>query len=274
MSHADSHIADQQLLSELDGELSGAKAKEVRMHLSECWRCRSRQQELESTISGFIRSYQGMWDPKLPSATGPRALLKARLAELTAGEVSETPRWLSFRSVFGWVPAAVVFTLAVLAWLGVQSKMARRTHVPPQTLIVSVPNSRLTPGAAVLFGQRAVCSQANVKNKAVPVALQRAVFAAYGITGTRMGDYEVDYLITPALGGADDIRNLWPQSHTDTVWNAEVKDALEDRLREMVCDGRLELEEAQREISVNWIEAYKKYFHTDRPVSEPDNGIR
>jgi len=46
--------------------------------------------------------------------------------------------------------------------------------------------------------------------------------------------YEVDYLITPALGGADDIGNLWPQSYSATIWNARVKDALEDRLQELI----------------------------------------
>ena len=77
-----------------------------------------------------------------------------------------------------------------------------------------------------------------------------------------------DYLVTPALGGADDIRNLWPHSYSATVWNAQVKDALEDRLREMVCEGRLDLTEAQRAIAVNWIAAYKKCFHTDQPLPE------
>jgi hypothetical protein len=77
----------------------------------------------------------------------------------------------------------------------------------------------------------------------------------------------VDYLITPALGGADDIHNLWPQSYKATVWNAEVKDALEDHLRNLVCGGELDLATAQREIATNWIEAYKKYFHTDRPLA-------
>jgi hypothetical protein len=36
----------------------------------------------------------------------------------------------------------------------------------------------------------------------------------------------------------------------------------------MVCDGSIDLEEAQREIAVNWIAAYKKYFHTDQPLAE------
>jgi len=70
------------------------------------------------------------------------------------------------------------------------------------------------------------------------------------------------------LGGADDIRNLWPQSYSATAWNAQVKDALEDRLREMVCDGSLDLTQAQQEIAGNWIAAYKKYFHTDKPLAK------
>jgi hypothetical protein len=104
-----------------------------------------------------------------------------------------------------------------------------------------------------------------MKNKAVSVALQRRVFEEYGIAGADPRAYEVDYLVTPALGGADDIHNLWPHSYSATVWNAQVKDALEDRLRDMVCDGSLDLTEAQREIAANWIAAYKKYFHTDTP---------
>jgi hypothetical protein len=111
-----------------------------------------------------------------------------------------------------------------------------------------------------------VCAQPNPNNKAVPVALQRKVFEEYGIAGVNPRAYEVDYLVTPALGGADDIHNLWPHSYAATVWNAQVKDELEDRLRDMVCDGSLDLGEAQREIATDWIAAYKKYFHTDRPL--------
>ena len=92
-------------------------------------------------------------------------------------------------------------------------------------------------------------ARSNLKNKAVTAALRRKVFEEYGIAGADPRAYEVDYLVTPALGGADDIHNLWPHSYSSTVWNAPVKDALEDRLREMVCDGSLDLAEAQREIA-------------------------
>jgi hypothetical protein len=78
--------------------------------------------------------------------------------------------------------------------------------------------------------------------------------------------YEVYYLITPELGGANDIRNLRPEPYFTTVWNARVKDALEDHLRDMVCQGDLDLVTAQHDLSTDWIAAYKKYFNTDRPL--------
>jgi hypothetical protein len=46
----------------------------------------------------------------------------------------------------------------------------------------------------------------------------------------------------------------------------DVKDALEDRLRELVCSGKVDLASAQRDISSDWIAAYRKYFHTDKPL--------
>lgn len=85
--------------------------------------------------------------------------------------------------------------------------MARRN---PQAVAVTIPNPALTPGATVLLSERQVCAQTNVKNKLVPMTLQQRVFEEYGIRAAQPEAYEADYLITPALGGADDIRNLWP----------------------------------------------------------------
>ena len=131
---------------------------------------------------------------------------------------------------------------------------------------ITKPDPSLTPGATVLLSRHELCRESNTKNKDVPVALQRRIFDEYGIYTRRPSAYEVDYLITPALGGAEDIRNLWPQSYSAAVWNAKVKDSLEDRLHELVCEGKLDLATAQQDISSDWIAAYKKYFHTDRPL--------
>ena len=46
-----------------------------------------------------------------------------------------------------------------------------------------------------------------------------------------------------------------------------MKDELEGLLTALVFRGAVDLETAQQDIAADWIAAYKKYFHTDRPVS-------
>jgi hypothetical protein len=103
--------------------------------------------------------------------------------------------------------------------------------------------------------------------RSVPVSVQRQVFQEYGIQGSASSKFEIDYLITPGLGGSDNLKNLWPEPHSDTIWNSYVKDQLEDRLHRMVCEGKVPLEQAQRDIADNWISAYKKYYQTDQPLT-------
>jgi hypothetical protein len=193
-------------------------------------------------------------------------MLKARLIQ----QAPASGPWRWHKPV--WAAAASILGLLVMGWFAARTRWQRpevswrmdSTHLAGD-LARSRPNTALTPGATILLSRSAVCSQANVKNKEVPASVQRIVFAEYGLAQAQPRAYEVDYLVTSALGGADDIRNLWPHSDS-SVWNARVKDTLEDRLRDMVCDGSLDLADAQREIAVDWIGAYRKYFHTDRPL--------
>jgi hypothetical protein len=53
--------------------------------------------------------------------------------------------------------------------------------------------------------------------------------------------------------------------------NAHVKDTLKERLHQLVCSGRLDLSTAQRDIATDWIAAFKKYFHTERPLAALPN---
>ncbi len=264
MKNADPHLSDQQLILDVDGELSHRDENMVRAHLHECWKCRARRQELENAIVDFVRIHQQDPEAEIPPAAGPRALLRARIAQLSAKESNWRSEWVTISRGLACVTA--ICGLLAFGLFLIRSNIVRHRPSRVQAWVVSIPDSRLTPGATLLMSRSDVCTGSNTNNKPVSAAVQRKVFEEYGISGVDPRAYEVDYLVTPALGGADDIHNLWPHSYSSTAWNARVKDALEDRLRGMVCDGSLDLTEAQREIASNWIAAYKKYFHTDQPV--------
>jgi 5-methylcytosine-specific restriction endonuclease McrA len=83
------------------------------------------------------------------------------------------------------------------------------------------------------------------KVRDVPAEMKREVYEEYGVTSYGPGDYEVDHLIPLELGGSNSIKNLWPESHRTSPWNAQVKDRLESKLHELVCSGRLDLKTAQ-----------------------------
>jgi hypothetical protein len=147
-----------------------------------------------------------------------------------------------------------------------ESKKPARVASPkamPET--GSLPDSNLTPGATLDVTKDDICTPGYAKKvRDVPTSVKRQVYAKYNIPYTP-SQYEVDHLISLQLGGSNSIRNLWPESY-NIYWNAHVKDALENRLHSLVCNGSLSMEAAQKAISTNWIEAYKTYFHTDVPL--------
>jgi hypothetical protein len=229
------HLNDAELLA----------ASNTNSHVETCAICRKRLAELTGALEAVSVSVTAQ---PLPPVEASRASLIGAMAAEHARRAFPSAQ----------LAAAACAVIGVgLAW----ALWASRTSPSPAT-----PDPRLTPGVTVAASSAEVCNAPSPKNKAVPAALERRVFEEYGIRSAQGRTYEVDYLITPALGGADDIRNLWPEPYTQTVWNAQVKDALEDYLHDMVCDGRLDLSTAQREIAGNWIAAYKKYFHTERPL--------
>src|SRR5580704_18743774 len=119
MNYEDSHLSDQQLLLDVEGELSTHDERPVRSHLEACWRCRARRQEIENAIADFIRIHQREFDVKLPPAAGRRALLKAQLAQLS----TTAPRsgWFALRRRSDWAAVAAALGLAVLGLLLVHS---------------------------------------------------------------------------------------------------------------------------------------------------------
>jgi hypothetical protein len=99
-------------------------------------------------------------------------------------------------------------------------------------------------------------------------AMKQEVFALYAYTGyddprcvpAGKRTCEIDHLISRELGGADEVRNLWPQAYGTSPWNAVLKDKLENRLHNEICAGRITLKAARAMLVQDWREAYKKYY--------------
>lgn len=238
------HTTDLELVRLADGELNLFQARRVRAHLESCPACRGRGAELERSVTDYLLLYRSAATAGLPCASGPRTSLRTRMA-LEAGPA--LPVWCR--------PLVTMAACAALFFC-----LANRSQE------LSEPTPALTPGETRVVTLGQVCR--GESDATVPVSLRERVFREYGISAARLNNYEVDYLITPALGGADSIRNLWPEPYA-TEWNAHVKDALENRLHDLVCAGKLDLRTAQKEIATDWIGAYKRYFHTTHPLPEP-----
>jgi hypothetical protein len=259
------HPSNQDLLLVADGEAPQPRTAEVRAHLKACWQCRARMAEIEATIVDLVRTLASDGEPNLPPAPGPRAALEARLAELA----SSRTRWQGFRSVLSTRNLAYACALMLLAVLGARVLFQQTVKHGSSGVVYAavLPDPQLTPGATRPVAIDDLCSMPHDEVvRAVPDALQRQVLSEYGVPITRADEYEVDYLITPGLGGTDDIRNLWTQPHYNTLWNSYAKDQLEERLHHLVCAGQLNLASAQRQIASNWIVAYQKYLGADGPL--------
>jgi hypothetical protein len=145
----------------------------------------------------------------------------------------------------------------------------RRVHVHPPRHRVHVtgapakdfPNPALTPGAVLPVAAAAVCvSGYSASVRDVPDSESEQAYARYHVVH-RPYMHEVDHLISLELGGSNDITNLWPEPYAGR-WGARTKDALENKLHDLVCSGSLSLVSAQRQEATNWVKAYRKYMGT------------
>lgn len=127
----------------------------------------------------------------------------------------------------------------------------------------NLPDPKLTPGVATSITQAKICATKWGKDaRHVTPAMKKQAFTEYGFTKLNKDPRcpcEIDHLISRELGGADDVKNLWPQSYQGP-WNAHMKDRVENRLHVEVCKGNITLQDAQHDISTDWTKTYEHYF--------------
>lgn len=140
--------------------------------------------------------------------------------------------------------------------------VASLTPLPAVAADPVTPDPKLTPGAAATTDVRLICKNGYAKSvRHTSGKLKAKIYREYGID-KRAGHYEIDHLVPLSIGGADVAANLWPESYETRPWNAAIKDRLEARLHHLVCDEGLDIQEAQKAIAENWIDAYKKFCPT------------
>ena len=142
-----------------------------------------------------------------------------------------------------------------------------------------LPNPLLTPGDVYTTDANVACNAHTGSEKdsirSVPSSVAKQVYKNYGILnhtgycGEIKFGCETDHLVSLKIGGANSIKNLWPQSYGGKQ-GAFMKDTLEKRLIARVCRTskkhpiKLDIKVAQKVIAENWISAYQKYVVEDQ----------
>lgn len=137
-------------------------------------------------------------------------------------------------------------------------RLAERTKTVDCVAYNGLPDPQCTPGAVFPnVTKEQVCVSGYTKTvRSVSVSLKKKVYREYGVSyPPPFGSYEADHFIPLALGGNNDIANLFPESAEPRPGFRE-KDLVESYLYEQVCLGNISLTSAQRDISVNWLDVY------------------
>lgn len=88
---------------------------------------------------------------------------------------------------------------------------------------------------------------------------KRAAMTAYGVGSDPSSDYEFDHLIPLEVGGSPDSpHNLFPQQ-LNGANGAHIKDKLENKVHQLVCNGTISLRDGQAAFTGDWLAAWDRY---------------
>lgn len=160
------------------------------------------------------------------------------------------------------ISVTLISSNVVFATYGIQTKTSG--CVSNQAL----PDLTCSPGAVLTTNTKVICKTGYTKTvRNVTEATKKKVFKEYGIPYTLRSNYEVDHIISLELGGSNDISNLYPESYTIKD-NARIKDKFENYLHKQVCEGKMDIVEAQKQISSDWLSYYQvEVLKINAPVS-------
>lgn len=123
------------------------------------------------------------------------------------------------------------------------------------------PDPSLTPGAVRTTDVDDICTTDTHSLRHGNRERSDLIYERYGVPEADRMQYTLDHLISLEIGGADVVENLWPEPRRSLAgeWDDARKDQLERRLGVLVCDGALDVRQAQQAIAEDWVEAWKLY---------------
>ena len=265
MRDGERHLTDAELALLAEHSAQDGRDRRLRQHLSECGECRAKLEATQAPLQEFFALHRQVLTEAIPPAEPARGRLRDALA-WAAGESAARGAWAPLRlsaALAATALALVAGTAALLWYFG---------PAPPSgssaATLGALPDPRLTPGRTSSASLADLCAEDEPTAPAVDRQTALRVFRDHGIEDPGPMEYELDHLVPPELGGVTAPENLWPQAYDGSNWNANAKDALEDRLRHMACSGQIPLRSAQADIARDWVAAYKKHFRADEPLVE------
>ena len=136
-----------------------------------------------------------------------------------------------------------------------------RCHAPD----LEHPDPTCTPGAVQASVTQAsiastICRHGWTGTVRAPEAetgkVKKAAMLAYGLPVSGSKTTELDHFVPLELGGANDVRNLWPEPSDEPGHGvANTKDKVENHLNAAVCRGQVPLGAAQQAIAADWTTA-------------------
>ena len=228
-------------------------------HLAGCEPCRDRWQELRSKRDEFLSACRH--DLTARSSVPDRLRERVQAGVTSLSRELDGSWWNRFVQRVAAVPRVALVGAALVALVAAAALLRHRPELPASDdALVAVepgvlPVRSLTPGATRRVQLDELCGGRESGERPISPAVREAVLRDYRMEEVPAHEYELDYLITPELGGSGDRRNLWPERYRERVWNARVKDELEQLLPQLVCRGQLELATAQRDIALGAAES-------------------
>ena len=159
--------------------------------------------------------------------------------------------------------AVACLGIVALIYATIGAIAASSSITPPQ-----IQDLKLTPGVVRpdLTLDQIFHTAWGKDERMVTADMKAQVAKAYGMSAAACpsGKIEIDHLISRELGGADDIRNLWPECYEpappapklNPVWGAHKKDRLENELHKEACAGTITLDQARAALVDDWRKAY------------------